>query len=227
MKRRDFDNTNKYKQSLLSSFEQNVIDRYVRIIPAWLQTHHLTLLTLLWTILIALTGFLATYNSKWLFASSLIIIFQYSTDLFDGHIGRLRNTGLVKWGYFMDHLLDYLFQCAIYFGYFLLLHESYKPLFLIMTFVFTGYMIHSFLLYTTTGVFRRVYFRLGPTEFRVILLCINATIIFLGISYFEHLLPIMTVLLSIGYVLSAYDIQKQLWKRDQMNKRKTDMTPIS
>lgn len=227
MKRRDFDNTNKYKQSLLSSFEQNVIDRYVWIIPPWIQTHHLTLLTLVWSIAIAITGFFATSNTIWLLGSSTIIILQYITDLFDGFIGRLRNTGLVKWGYFMDHLLDYIFECAIYFGYFLLLHEPYKPLFLITIFVFTGYMMNSFLLYTTTGVFRRVYFRLGPTEFRVILLCINAIIIFYGISYFEQLLPMITVLLSIGYVLSAYDTQKQLWKRDESYKRKTDDNPIS
>jgi phosphatidylglycerophosphate synthase len=31
-----------------------------------------------------------------------VIVFQYITDLLDGEIGRKRNTGLIKWGFYMD-----------------------------------------------------------------------------------------------------------------------------
>ena len=49
---------------------------------------------------------------------SLMIVLQYLTDLFDGEVGRQRNTGLIKWGFYMDHFLDYLFLSSLVFvGY--------------------------------------------------------------------------------------------------------------
>jgi hypothetical protein len=49
---------------------------------------------------------------------------QYVTDHYDGKIGKYRNTGLVRWGYYMDHLLDYVFLCSIIIGYAFILPEK-------------------------------------------------------------------------------------------------------
>ena len=45
------------------------------------------------------------------------------TDHYDGKIGKYRNTGLVRWGYYMDHLLDYFFLASVIIGYAFILPE--------------------------------------------------------------------------------------------------------
>ena len=35
------------------------------------------------------------------------------TDSFDGALGRRRDTGIPKWGYYMDHLLDFVFMWCV------------------------------------------------------------------------------------------------------------------
>ena len=90
-----------------------MVARYVTSVPGWLETYHLTLLTVVWCMGILLLGWLARGNIQWMWMISLMIVFQYITGLFDGAVGRYRNTGLVKWGFFMDHFLDYIFLCAM------------------------------------------------------------------------------------------------------------------
>jgi hypothetical protein len=36
---------------------------------------------------------------------------QWFTDCLDGALGRYRDTGIPKWGYYMDHFLDFVFMC--------------------------------------------------------------------------------------------------------------------
>jgi len=48
----------------------------------------------------------------------LKFIFHYFTDHFDGKLGNFRDRGLRKWGFYMDHLVDYGFLCSILIGYF-------------------------------------------------------------------------------------------------------------
>ena len=38
-----------------------------------------------------------------------MIVLHYFTDHFDGKLGKYRDTGLRKWGFYMDHLFDYGF----------------------------------------------------------------------------------------------------------------------
>ena len=74
--------------------------------PRWLETYHLTLLTPVWAILIVVFSYLAARDLRWLWMVSLMIVFHYFTDHFDGKLGKFRDTGLRKWGFYMDHLFD-------------------------------------------------------------------------------------------------------------------------
>src|SRR3989338_1548416 len=97
--------------------ENKFRNKIVPHIPRFIETYHLTCLTFLWSGLIVLFGWLARNDINWLWFISLMIIFQYITDLFDGALGRYRDTGLIKWGYYMDHFLDYVFLCSILIAY--------------------------------------------------------------------------------------------------------------
>ena len=109
MKEKSFGGDKKVGQSILSGPEKALVRWGQDKIPLWLETYHLTLLTVLWSLLTVFFGFLAKGNISWLWLVSLMIVFQYLTDLYDGAIGRSRNTGLIKWGFFMDHFLDFVF----------------------------------------------------------------------------------------------------------------------
>src|SRR5215204_1639119 len=92
-----FAGAGKVGESLFSPWERRFVARYVTRVPKFLETYHLTLLTIVWSLAILFFGWLARENIQWLWMVSLMIVFQYITDLFDGAVGRHRNTGLVKW----------------------------------------------------------------------------------------------------------------------------------
>jgi len=108
-----FKGDQKVGESYLHQWEQRLVSWGTPRIPKGLETYHLTGMTILWSIGVLVFGYLAKYNIHWLWGSTAMILLQYITDLFDGAIGRHRNTGLVKWGYYADHFLDYIFMCCI------------------------------------------------------------------------------------------------------------------
>ena len=63
-------------------------------IPRWLETYHLTLLSLVWSLLMVVSGYLAARDLRWLWATNLMIVLHYFTDHFDGKLGMplLRNS---------------------------------------------------------------------------------------------------------------------------------------
>ncbi|MFP3998968.1 MAG: hypothetical protein ACLFUN_03920 [Desulfobacterales bacterium] len=101
----DFKGDQKAGKWLLASAERKFIDKSIPRLPGWLETYHLTAMTLLWSAGAVLSGYLARFNPAWFWVVSLMIVFQYITDSFDGSLGKYRNTGLVKWGFYMDHFL--------------------------------------------------------------------------------------------------------------------------
>jgi len=120
----EFAGASKVNTSFLTPFERRLAPRILPRIPAWLETYHLTMLTLVWSSLILLFSYFAARNLRWLWGVSAMIAMQYITDHYDGKVGKYRGTGLVRWGYYMDHLLDYYFLCSVIIGYAFILPES-------------------------------------------------------------------------------------------------------
>src|SRR5207253_8933684 len=130
----------------------------------------LTMLTLVWSFMIIVFSFLAAKNIRWLWLVSLMIFLQWVTDHYDGKVGKYRNTGLVRWGYYMDHLLDYVFLCSVIIGYAFILPERSRLQVLILLAICSAYEVSTFLAFATTDRFKISYLKLGPTEFRLALI---------------------------------------------------------
>jgi archaetidylinositol phosphate synthase len=208
---------------LLARAEGRLKEWLVPMVPKSIETYHLTLTTLLWCALIILFSFLARFRVQFLWVVSFSIFGQYITDLLDGEIGRRRNTGLVKWGYYMDHFLDYLFLCSIIIGYGLMVEDQNKYLLFYILALFGAFMVNSFLSFAATGAFKISYMGIGPTEVRAIFILINTFIIFFS-HRFDHALVLPYVLAGATFALFAtvYQTQKQLWKIDMENKRNAE-----
>lgn len=194
--------------------EDRLRPKLLRYVPDYIQTYHLTLLTIVWTFLVLLSGLFSKFRPEWLWLTCIVIVAQYITDLLDGTVGRERNTGLVKWGHYMDHVLDFVFFTALMLNFgFLFSAESFRII-TIAAFVQAGFMVSMFLNYSATEKFGISFFGFGPTEVRILYLLSYLHIIFLGPKMFETILPYATYILAVLLAIFIYRTQKKIWEQD-------------
>lgn len=188
-------------------------------IPRWIETQHLTMLTLVWSLLILLFSALAARNLRWLWLVSVMIFLQWVTDHYDGKVGKYRNTGLVRWGYYMDHLLDYVFLCSILLGYAFILPERSRFQLLIMLALFAAYDFSTFLAFAATDKLRISHLKFGPTEFRLALIVINGLLINFGTKHMIGGLKWVNAGAAVGLCVLVYTTQKTIWQIDMESRR--------
>ena len=220
-----FGGNSKVGTSILGPPEKRLIAWLVPRVPAWISSAQLTLATIPISIGIILAGYAARFNINWLWAFSFLIFLQWLTDSLDGSVGRHRNTGLIRWGYYMDHLLDYVFLFSILLGYALLYPGEDKYLQFLVLAIFSVFMINSFLDFAATNEFRISYFGFGPTEARIVFIVVNALIILFSSLYLGWLLPWILIASLIGLIIVVARTQKQLWDYDMAQKVKKEATP--
>ena len=217
-----FAGAGKSNHGLLVPLERRLASYVLPRVPRWLETYHLTLLTPVWSVGIAVFGFLAASNLRWLWLTNLMIVLHYFTDYFDGKLGKYRNTGLRKWGFYMDHLFDYVFLCSILVGYsFLIPQKSMFSLLLVLC-VFSAFMFHTFLMLAATEEFKVSFSRFGPTELRIVLIIINTLLIKFGTRGLKGSLFWIAVGGTIALSILAYLAQRKLWQVDMEAKAESD-----
>jgi len=226
MQTETFAGASKVNTSFLTPLERRMARAVIPRIPSWLETQHLTMLTLVWSLLILLFSYLAASNLKWLWIVSLMIFFQYLTDHYDGKVGKYRNTGLVRWGYYMDHLLDYFFLCSVIIGYAFILPERSRYQLLLMLAIFAAYDFSTFLAFSATDRLKISYLKFGPTEFRLALIIINALLISYGTKHMVNGLKYVNAGALVGLCLMVYKAQREIWKLDMEQKRSTESLPM-
>lgn len=217
----EFAGAHKTNTSFLSPLERRLAPIVLPRIPLWLETQHLTMLTLAWSLGILLFSFLAARNIRWLWMVSLMIVFQWATDHYDGKIGKYRNTGLVRWGYYMDHLLDYFFLCSILIGYAFILPEHSRFQLLLMLALFAAYDFSTFLAFAATDKLKISYLKFGPTEFRLALVVINTLLISFGTKNMISGLKWVNAGAAVGLVFLIYGTQKKIWELDMKGREQT------
>ena len=219
MQNETFAGASKINTSFLTPLERRLARKVIPRIPSWLETQHLTMLTLVWSLLILLFSYLAATNLKWLWLVSLMILLQYVTDHYDGKVGKYRNSGLVRWGYYMDHLLDYFFLCSVIIGYAFILPERSRYQLLFMLAIFGAYDFSTFLAFSATDKLKISYLKFGPTEFRLALIVSNTLLISFGTRYMISGLKFVNAGAVVGLCLMVYRAQKQIWKLDMEQKQ--------
>ncbi len=216
-----FAGAGKSNSGLLVPLERKLAAFVLPRMPRWIETYHLTLLTLVWAMGIVVFGYLAVRNLRWLWLTNLMIVLHYFTDHFDGKLGKYRNTGLRRWGFYMDHLFDYVFLCSILIGYSFLIPQKSMFSMMLLLCVMSAFMFHTFLMLAATDEFRVSFSRFGPTELRIILMVLNTLIISFGTRGLRGSLR----WIALGGVIAlsglAYVAQRRLWRID-MKAREAD-----
>ncbi len=207
-KSKEFAGHKKVLVHFLAPYEKKFIDAACAYIPPQIGTTHLTLMTILWSGGIVMAGCLARTDMRWLWLFSVCIFLQYVTDMLDGAVGRMRNTGLIKWGFYMDHFLDFIFLSAIIIGYSFLLPPSYM-LWSLSAFVFSaGFMVHTLMDFAITNHFKISFSYFGVSEARLVLIIINVILIIFGKGLLIQVFPFFVGALFIGLSTAVYVAQK-------------------
>lgn len=223
-----FGGASKTGESILGPLEKKFVAHWVKRVPACLETYHLTMMTIPWCVLVIWSAWKTseTGDIHWFWGVSIAVVLQYITDLFDGAVGRTRDTGLVKWGFYMDHFLDYLFQCSLIAAYALIAPTELNLnwWFFGILAVTSGYMVNSFLRFAATNEFEIYFLGIGPTEIRIYFLSLNAVIILFDPEreMFRIGVPAYALVLTAGLAYLAYDSHRKLWTIDMQEKRKAE-----
>jgi len=157
---KQFGGDKKVGKSLLSNPERRLKAWVVPKLPSFIETHHLTMMTLVWSLINVILGFFAKDNLSILWLVSLMIVLQYLTDLFDGELGRQRDTGLIKWGFYMDHFLDFIFLCSLVFVGFMISPHGLEIWYVALLVILGAFMVSSFLFFAATNDFQIYYYGL-------------------------------------------------------------------
>ena len=207
-------------KSPLAKAEKRFIDYCVPRFPPWIEGYHLTLTTVLWSAGLILSGYFAKQDLSWLWFASGMLFMQWFTDSFDGALGRYRDTGIPKWGFYMDHFLDFIFMCSILIGYAVLFEGLYRIIFLVLIPIFGAFMVNSYLSFAATTEFKITFLGMGPTELRLLIIILNTMIIIFGTGFVEKTLPFILLLTMIALIIVVFRTQKYIWQIDMEDKRR-------
>ncbi|MFQ6029079.1 MAG: CDP-alcohol phosphatidyltransferase family protein [Dehalococcoidia bacterium] len=215
----NFGGDRKQGEWFLATAERRMVNWLVPRVPGFLETYHPTLMTLLWSAGIVVGSYLARQSLHWLWLVSAFIFLQYISDVLDGAVGRYRDTGLIKWGFYMDHFLDYVFLASIIGGYGLLPTEVPGYWFLALIALGGAFMVNMFLSFAATNEFQISVLQVGPTEMRLFFILVNTGIIFFGTGWFAVSIPYVAAGFTVALVWTVFRTQQQIWRLDMDLKR--------
>jgi hypothetical protein len=155
---KNIDKTEPYVCKLNEDSINRIKEMLTPLIPKLSQyftSQHMTLFTLLWSLILVASGFLARRHKYWFLVSIISLVGHVITDLLDGEMSLYLNDGLQKWNFFMDHLLDFVLTISVFIGLSLYFYRRNTkvilPIFMIFTMIIIN-MAASFLLVAEKGL---------------------------------------------------------------------------
>ncbi|MCD6441885.1 MAG: CDP-alcohol phosphatidyltransferase family protein [Candidatus Marinimicrobia bacterium] len=178
--------------SLLGKLEKRTLQWFASKMPGWVTPDILTGIGLIATIIIFCGYWLSNVCPGFLWLASFGFLLNWFGDSLDGTLARYRKIERPKFGFYIDHTVDAIGQIFIVVG----LGISPYVTFDVALLAVIGYLLLSVHVYIRTyvmGVFRISYYKIGPTEVRVILVLFNTTMFFAGIPKVEILSTLFTL----------------------------------
>lgn len=162
--------------SIINGVEKRVLVWLAERQPRWVTSDMLTLVGVVGAFLTGLGFYLTHYDINWLWLSSAGLIINWYGDSLDGTLARVRNCQRPLYGYYIDHTVDCINEAFMFIG------AGLSPLvdidlalyiFVLYLFMTINVSINAHL----KSEFRLTYAKLGPTEFRLIIVIANTVLI--------------------------------------------------
>lgn len=207
-----YDGTKNKIESLLAPVNHEIVSQNVKYIPKWIETYHLTGLTYIWVILVVIGGMLSQYSLLAVWICLLALVGHIISDAFDGALGRYRKSGLVKWGYYVDHFGDYLFSCSLVVSFRLIEPSLNEYLIMFLAFVITGFFVHSLLSTVTLNRYTLTFFKLfSPLEGQMVYLSVYVAVLIFGRSVLLYIIPSIGIVATIALTYLVGITVYRLW----------------
>lgn len=191
---------------LLGPLERPALQWLAQRMPKFVTPDVLTLIGLLGSFITGLSYYLTTYDKIFLWIADLGLVINWFGDSLDGTLARYRKIERPKYGYFIDHTLDSLSIIIIAVGAGLSPYTRFD----FVMFALVGYLLMSVLVYIRTyvyGVFKISYYKIGPTEVRLIIIILNTLVYFFGANEFAYedekytILDVGALVFGIGLII--------------------------
>jgi archaetidylinositol phosphate synthase len=166
---------------LLGPLERPTLKWLASHMPAWVTPDTCTLVGLLGSLGVAASYILTIYDRNFLWLASLGFVINWLGDSLDGTLARHRRIERPIYGFFVDHTIDAFSVSIIVVGLGLTPYVSFNVACLMLI----AYLLLSVLVFVRTsavGEFKISYGKLGPTEFRVFAILLNAAMYFGGLQ---------------------------------------------
>ena len=170
------------QQSFLSSAEKKTLHWLAAHTPSWVNSDHLTVMGLAAMVLAGAAYWWSRSNRVGLLVVILCLALNWLGDSLDGTLARFRNCPRPRYGFYVDHVVD-----------------AFSTLFLLGGLALSGYMspwvalglliaylmllVEVCLASYTLGDFTISYFKMGPTELRILLSIGNLALFWKPISH--------------------------------------------
>lgn len=163
--------------SILNGVEKKALVWLAERQPKWVTSDFLTGIGFIGAVIICAGFILSKQNINWLWLSSFGLLVNWYGDSLDGTLARVRKQQRPIYGYYLDHTIDGINESLMFIGAGLsgLVHLSLAMAILVLYLLMTiNVSVNAHL----KGEFRLTYAKLGPTEFRVIMIVVNTLFIY-------------------------------------------------
>ena len=164
----EFKTAPRSQTSLLAPLERNCLGWLAHHMPAWVRPDYLTLLGFAAMLAGGLLYVLARWWSPALLIVNLLLAVNWFGDSLDGTLARARNKQRPRYGFYVDHIVDAFGTLFLING---LALSGYMTWIVALALLVTYFMlsIDVYLATYAIGTFRLSFYKLSPTELRVLL----------------------------------------------------------
>jgi archaetidylinositol phosphate synthase len=164
----EFKTASRQQSSLLAPVERVCLNWLAQRMPGWVNSDHLTLLGFAAMLVAGVSYSLA---GRW--ASAFLIVnvclaLNWFGDSLDGTLARYRNKQRPRYGFYVDHIIDAFGILFVLCGLALSGYMSWAVALATLV-VYFMLSIEVYLATYTMGTFRLSFYKLSPTELRILL----------------------------------------------------------
>lgn len=172
-----FKNPKRQQDGILARGEARALHWMAARVPDWINSDHLTGLGFLAMVAAGVAYGFSRHNPLLLHAVNLCLVLNWLGDSLDGTLARYRNRTRPRYGFYVDHILDtfsmfFLISGLALSGY---MSRSVAGLVLVSYFMLC---INVYLATHVTGTFKISFWKLSPTELRLLLIVGNCVLLF-------------------------------------------------
>lgn len=209
------------QQNLLAANERMLLDWLCPRLPRWTTPDMLTALGFAGALMVGAGYVLSTQSLLWLWLAQLGYLFNWFGDSLDGSLARYRRIERPKYGYFIDHSVDALAILAMLAGLGLGPFVELEVA-LIALVAYLLLSIHTYLCAQVIDEFKLTYLAGGPTELRLMLMAMTASMFFVGpdklfgtgLSAFDIFALVVAAILIAIFVAQTASTARILAKRE-------------